>query len=382
MFDNFVRFVRELYGTNDFIPLHEPCFTGKEKQYLSETIDSTFVSSVGKFVDDFESAVADFTGAGYAIATVNGTAALHIALRLAGVKSGDEVITQSLTFVATCNAIRYCSAKPVFVDVCRESLGLSSDSMEQFLQEHCEVRDDGACWNKTTNRVVRACVPMHTFGFPVKLDELNSICQRYNITLIEDAAESLGSTYKGQHAGTIGKLAALSFNGNKIITSGGGGMMLTNDKDIAERAKHITTTAKISHPWEFQHDETGFNYRLPNLNAALGLAQMESLPGFIEKKREIAEKYQKWGQENGIQFVQEPANTKANYWLNAVIAEDQSQRDAMLGHTNNHRVMTRPVWMPMHKLPMNKGCPRGDLENTDWLSDRLVSVPSSVPLAV
>ena len=378
MFDDFVHFTRELYGTNDFIPLYEPCFIGKEKQYLLETIDSNYVSSVGKFVDDFESAVVNFTGAEYAVATINGTAALHVALELVGVEPGDEVITQSLTFVATCNAIRYCNAEPVFVDVCKVTLGLSHESMEEFLQEHCELRDDGVCWNKTTSRVVRACVPMHTFGFPVRLDELNRVCKQYNIALIEDAAESLGSTYKGRHTGTIGKLAALSFNGNKIITSGGGGMILTNNKEIADQAKHITTTAKISHPWVFEHDETGYNYRLPNINAALGVAQMESLPIFIDRKREIAEKYQVWGRLNGLQFVREPENTKANYWLNTVIVEDQYQRDAMLQWTNDNKVMTRPVWVPMHKLSMNQYCQKTDMKNTEWLCERLVNVPSSV----
>lgn len=378
MFEDFVHFVRELYSTNDFIPLHKPYFIGKEKQYLLETIDSSFVSSVGKFVDDFESAIVDYTGAKYAIATVNGTAALHVALKLAGVKSGDEVITQSLTFVATCNSIRYCNAEPIFIDVNKETLGLSPESMETFLEEYCEMRNDGCCWNKKTNRIVRACIPMHTFGFPVQLDELNSVCKRYNLTLVEDAAESLGSIYRGKHTGTVGKLAALSFNGNKIITSGGGGMILTDDDDIAARAKHITTTAKIPHHWAFEHDEIGYNYRLPNLNAALGVAQMESLPAFIENKRMIASEYQKWGRANGIQFVHEQTYTKVNYWLNTIITENQKQRDTLLEKTNSNKIMTRPVWTPIHKSIMYENCQKGELKNTDWLFERLVNVPSSI----
>ncbi len=379
MFDGFIDFVREIYGTNDFIPLHEPRFSGNEKKYLMDTIDSTFVSSVGKYVDDFELAVAEYTGANYAIATVNGTAALHTALILAGVQNNDEVITQSLTFVATCNAIRYCNAEPVFVDVSKETLGLSAESMSAFLEENCEVRNDGYCWNKRSNKTVRACIPMHTFGFPVELDAISQLCHRYNITLIEDAAESLGSVYKGQHTGTVGKISAISFNGNKIITTGGGGMLLTNDKTLAEKAKHITTTAKVMHKWSFEHDEVGFNYRLPNLNAALGLAQMELLPKILEGKRIVAEKYQEWGEVNGIEFIKEPEQTKANYWLNTIITKDLSQRDTLLEQTNNNGVMTRPAWTPMHKLPMNLQCQTTKLTNTDWLHQRLVSVPSSLP---
>jgi aminotransferase in exopolysaccharide biosynthesis len=381
MFDDFINFVREIYGTNGFVPLHEPRFLGNEKQRVIEAIDSTFVSSVGKFVDDFESAIIDFTGAKYAIATVNGTAALHVALKLAKVESGDEVITQSLTFVATCNAIRYCNAEPVFIDVNRETLGLSPKNLEEFLEEHCEIREDGFCWNRVTNKIIRACIPVHTFGFPAQLEELIRVCNRFNITLIEDAAESLGSYFKGQHTGTFGKLASLSFNGNKIITSGGGGMILTNDKEIAIRAKHVTTTAKIPHQWAFEHDETGFNYRLPNINAALGVAQMESLPVFVEKKRELARKYQEWGEAFGFKFVREPNSTKVNYWLNALITENKTQRDAMLEETNRNDVMTRPAWVPMHMLPMNKNNQSGEMKNTEWLFERIVNVPSSIPIA-
>jgi perosamine synthetase len=378
MYKDFVHFVQELYRTKDFIPLHAPKFQGNEKKYLLETIDSTFVSSVGGFVDRFERNVAEFTGSKYAIATVNGTAALHIALKLVGVENENEVITQSLTFVAACNAIRYCGAKPVFVDVDKTTLGLSADSLESFLQEHAEIREDGFCWNKSSNKKLTACLPMHTFGFPVELDAIKRVCDQYNIALVEDAAESLGSWYKEKHTGIVGKTAAISFNGNKIITTGGGGMLLTNDDELAKHAKHITTTAKIPHKWDFEHDEVAYNYRLPNLNAALGIAQMESLPEYLKNKREIAHAYQQWGEQHGFIFFKEPENTYANYWLNTVLAENREQRDEMLQQTNTMNVMTRPAWTPMHKLKINQDCQAASLTNTDLLFDRIVNVPSSV----
>jgi len=378
MYKEFVHFVRELYQTNDFILLHAPQFRGNEKEYLLDTIDSTFVSSVGAYVDQFEERVAQYTGAKYAIATVNGTSALHIALKLAGVEPNTEVITQSLTFVATCNAIRYCQANPVFVDVDLETMGLSPDSLAAFLDEHAEIREDGSCWNKTSNNKITACLPMHTFGFPVRLDEITKVCKQYQIPLVEDAAESLGSFYKEQHTGILGKTAAISFNGNKIITSGGGGMVLTNDAVIAKRAKHITTTAKVPHKWVFEHDEVGYNYRLPNLNAALGVAQMESLSSFVSEKRELASAYQQWGNDNGVQFAQQPINTQANYWLNTLLTEDQQARDEWLLQTNELGVMTRPAWTPMHLLQINKDAVSADMSNTIYLYERLINVPSSV----
>lgn len=378
MYDELVHFVRELYGGRDVIPLHAPTFIGNEKRYLLETIDSTFVSSVGPFVGEFEQAVADYTGAKHAVATVNGTAALHIALQLAGVEQDDEVITQSLTFVATCNAIRYCSAVPAFVDVEIETMGLSPDSLKAYLTEKCEMHDDGKCWNRETNRRVSACLPMHTFGFPVALDEIKRICDQYGIALVEDAAESLGSTYKGCHTGLTGTTAAISFNGNKIITTGGGGMVLTDDDSLAAHAKHITTTAKIPHQWEFVHDEVGYNYRLPNLNAALGVAQMESLPEYLQNKREIAQAYQQWGEEQGIQFVRELESTRSNYWLNSMLVNNRGERDQLLQQTNQAGVMTRPSWTPMHQLKINCDSPSMPLPNTESLHDRLVNVPSSV----
>ena len=377
MFEDFVNFVRDLYSTQEPIPLHAPQFHGNEKKYLIETIESTFVSSVGEFVDYFESSVQNYTGIKYAIATVNGTAAIHLALKLSGAARDTEVITQSLTFVATCNAIRYCEANPVFVDVEKSTLGLSPQSLQEFLEEYCELRDDGFCWNKSTNRRIVACLPMHTFGLPVQLDEIKHICDRFNIELIEDASESMGSFYKENHTGYIGKLSAMSFNGNKIITSGGGGMILTNDGELAHSAKHITTTAKIPHIWSFEHDQIGYNYRLPNLNAALGVAQMESLPTYVESKRLLARKYQDWGSEHGLIFVKEPADTRSNYWLNVAITENEKSRDLMLKITNNNKVMTRPTWTPMHKLAMNHDCQKGDMKNTEWLFSRIVNVPSS-----
>ena len=378
MLDDFVNFVRDLYGTRDFIPLHAPKFCGNEKKYLLETIDSTFVSSVGKFVDEFESRVSEYVGSKYAIATVNGSAALHISLKLSGVEENTEVITQSLTFVATCNAIRYCGARPILLDVNKKTLGLCPKSLEDFLEEHCELRNDGFCWNKSSNRRIVACVPMHTFGFPVQLDEIKLICDRYNIILVEDAAESLGSLYKGCHTGNIGKLSILSFNGNKILTTGGGGMILTNDSELAIHAKHITTTARLSNSLTFEHDEIGYNYRLPNLNAALGVAQMEMLESYLDNKRSTARKYQDWGNHHGMHFVKEPKDTRSNYWLNVAVTEDQKQRDYMIEFTNKNNIMTRPVWTPMHKLAINNDSQKKSMKNTEWLFDRLVNVPSSV----
>ena len=378
MYKKFVHFVRELYQTNDLIPLHAPQFRGNEKQYLLDTIDSSFVSSVGAYVDQFEERIAEYTGAKYAIATVNGTSALHIALKLAGVEPNTEVITQSLTFVATCNAIRYCQADPLFVDVDMDTMGLSPDSLTAFLDEYAEIRDDGCCWNKISNKKITACLPMHAFGFPVRLDEIDKICQQYHIALVEDAAESLGSCYKGKHTGILGKTAAISFNGNKIITTGGGGIVLTNNAEIAKRAKHITTTAKVPHKWAFDHDEIGYNYRLPNLNAALGVAQMELLPSFLTEKRTIATAYQQWGSEHGVQFAHEPHNTKANYWLSTLITEDKQARDEWLKQTNELGVMTRPAWTPMHQLAINNDALCADMSNTTHLFNRLVNVPSSV----
>ncbi len=371
-----VKFIRELYSTNEFIPLHAPTFSGNELKYVSETIESTFVSSVGKFVDDFERKMESFTSTSRAIATVNGTAALHTALYMAGVRAGDYVITQALTFVATCNALYHMGAEPIFVDVSRVSLSLCPVALENFLTEFAE-RDEGGCFYKSNGRRISAVVPMHTFGHPAELDELVAVCAKWNITLVEDAAESLGSFYKGRHTGTIGELGALSFNGNKIITTGGGGMVLCKDPQLGAHTKHVTTTAKVPHPYEFFHDEPGFNYRLPNLNAALGCAQMESLNGFLEQKRNIATQYQNFFAGSDYSFVVEPSYAKSNYWLNAIICPDTTSRDQLLKSSNAAGVMTRPIWKLMHRLPMFQQAPRDQLTTSEWIEGHLVNLPSS-----
>ncbi|MGJ0308745.1 LegC family aminotransferase [Aliarcobacter cryaerophilus] len=372
-----VDFIKETFKTQEFIPLHEPRFIGNEKKYLNECIDSTFVSSVGKYVDTFEKEFAKTVGSKFAIATVNGTAALHISLILADVKRDDEVITQSLTFIATCNAISYIGAKPIFVDVDLDTMGLSSKSLKNFLETNCELVDN-KCINKTTNKQIKACVPMHTFGHSCRIDEIKEICDFWNIALVEDAAESLGSFYKDKHTGTFGKIGAFSFNGNKIITSGGGGVIVTDDEVLAKRAKHITTTAKIPHPYEYVHDETAYNYRLPNLNAALLVAQMENLDKFLDSKRDLANIYKDFFETTNIKFIEEPKNSKSNYWLQAVLLEDVKQRDEFLEFTNKNGVMTRPIWKLMNELEMFKDCQKTDLKNAKYLEERVVNIPSSV----
>lgn len=376
---NFIDFVRseKFYNTDEFIPLHAPVFRGNEKEYLNDCIDTTFVSSVGKYVDRFEQMCAQYTGAQYAIAAVNGTAALHISLVLSGVESDHEVITQPLTFIATANAISYTGAKPVFVDVDRDTMGLSPKSLREFLDVNGEIKD-GVCVNKTTGKVIKACVPMHTFGVPCRIDEIKTICDEFNIVLIEDAAESLGSYYKGKHTGTFGLFGTLSFNGNKTITCGGGGMILTDNEELAKKAKHVTTTAKVPHKWEYVHDMIGYNYRLTNLSAALGCAQMEQLDDILQNKRETAEKYATFLANSGVDFVSELDNTKINYWLNAIILKDLDSRNQFLDVTNENGVMTRPIWRLMNELEMFKTCQCGDLRNAKWLEERVVNIPSSV----
>lgn len=377
MFQDTIDFIRSHYKTQEFVPLHEPYFAGNEKAYLNECIDTTFVSSVGKFVDKFEEDIARFTGAKFAVATVNGTAALHIALQLAGVERDDEVITQSLTFIATCNAISYIGAKPVFVDVDRHTMGLSPEKLNSFLKQET-LMINGRCMNKTTKRHIKAVVPMHTFGIPVDLDALKSVCEPYGLVIVEDAAESLGSYQKETHTGTKGLMGTLSFNGNKTITTGGGGMILTNNVQIAKKAKYLTTTAKKPHRWDFYHDEIGYNYRMPNINAALGCAQLEKLPYILADKRKLAEKYAVFFQDKPAKFITEPKGTKANYWLNAIVLDDASQRDAFLTATNDAGVMTRPIWKLMSSLPMFEKSQKGNLENSNWLEERIINIPSSV----
>ncbi len=374
-----VDFIKQTFNTDEFIPLHEPKFIGNEKKYLNDCIDSTFVSSVGKYVDRFEKEFASYVGAKYAVATVNGTAALHIALKLVDVKENDEVITQPLTFIATCNAISYCGAKPIFVDVDLDTMGLSPKSLKNFLELNCEIVNN-QCINKTTKKIIKACVPMHTFGHPCKIEEINEICEKWHIALVEDAAESLGSFYKDKHTGTFGKVGAFSFNGNKIITSGGGGVIVTDDAQIAKRAKHITTTAKIQHPYEYVHDEIAYNYRLPNINAALLVAQIENLDRFLESKRELALSYEEFFKTSNIDFIKEPKDSKSNYWLQAILLNDLKQRDEFLELTNKNGVMTRPIWRLMNELEMYKYCQKDELKNAKYLEERVVNIPSSVRL--
>ncbi|EAS44629.1 aminotransferase DegT [Photobacterium profundum] len=371
-----VEFVRDIYQTNDFIPLHAPTFDGNEQQYVLETIQSTFVSSVGKFVEQFEHKIEAYTGTAKAVATVNGTAALHAALYMAGVQPGDFVMTQALTFVATCNALHHMGAEPIFVDVSPVSLGLCPKAMDEFLTQHAQLTEKG-CIHKQTKRPIRAVVPMHTFGHPVELDELIAVCQKWNIVLVEDAAESLGSFYKGKHTGTLGDFGAVSFNGNKIVTTGGGGMVLCKTAKLGARTKHVTTTAKVPHPYEFYHDEAGFNYRMPNLNAALGCAQMEVLEQYLAQKRVLANRYHEFFAQSDFQFVLEPEYAQSNYWLNAVICPSAQARDELLKQTNDAGVMTRPIWQLMHRLPMFKDAPRGDLTQSEHIEAHLINLPSS-----
>lgn len=373
-----VDFIKQIFKTDGFIPLHEPRFIGNEKKYLNDCIDSTFVSSVGKYVDTFETEFAKYVGSKYAIATVNGTAALHIALLLSDVKNGDEVITQPLTFIATVNAISYCGARPIFVDVDLDTMGLSHLSMKKFLEENCEIKNN-RCINKTTKNTIKACVPMHTFGHPCKIDEIKNICDEWFIALVEDSAESVGSHFNGKHTGTFGKFGVFSFNGNKIITSGGGGVIVTDNEILAKKAKHITTTAKIPHPYEYVHDEIGYNYRLPNINAALLVAQLEQLDTFIDKKRVLAKIYDEFfSKENGIKFIKEPNNARSNYWLQAILLPNSIARDEFLEFTNTNGVMTRPIWKLMSELDMYKSYQKTSLDNAKYLEERVVNIPSSV----
>ena len=377
-FKKVTDFIHDLYGAQDFVPLAVPVFIGNEKKYLNECIDTTFVSSVGKFVDRFEDDIAKYTGCKRAVVVVSGTNALHMSLMLAGVERNDEVLTQALTFIATCNALSYIGAHPVFIDVDRDTMGLSPVAVREWLTKNAEMKD-GQCYNKRTGRRVRACVPMHTFGHPVHLDELVEVLNEYNIPLVEDAAESIGSLYKGKHTGTFGKIGALSFNGNKTITTGGGGMMLFNDEELGAFAKHLTTQAKIPHRWEFRHDHIGYNYRMPNINAALGCAQLEHIEEYVASKRETAKAYEEFFKYiPDIEFFVEPENTRSNYWLNVVILKNKEAQQSFLQYTNDNGVMTRPIWELMNRLPMFEKCENDGLKNTIWFADRVVNIPSSV----
>lgn len=376
--NNIINFIRDTFSTkSDFIPLHEPRFVGNEKKYLLDAIDSTFVSSAGAYVDKFEEMMQDITQTKKAVAVVNGTAGIQVALRLVGVKENDEVLTQALTFVATANAIKYNNAHPVFLDVDKDTMGLSPNAILNFLEEYGEIRDEG-CFNKKTGRRIAACLPMHTFGFPVRIEELVNICKEWKIPVVEDAAESLGSEYNGKPTGSFGDVAVFSFNGNKIVTSGGGGAIVTNNKELGEKAKYLTTTAKQPHPYEYYHDELGYNFRMPNLNAALACAQLENLNNFLDKKGKLADEYAKFFKNQNIKFRTEMLNTKTNYWLMCVELESRGERDLFLKETNAAKVMTRPIWQLMYKLPMYVDCYRDEQRNAEYLEDRIVNIPSSV----
>ncbi len=381
-----IAHIRSLYPGRESIPLHEPVFAGNEKKYLLDCIDSTYVSSVGKYVDKFESMIRDYTGAGYAVATVNGTAALHIALKLAGVKAGDLVITQPLTYIATCNAIAYCGAEPVFTDIAEKSLGMSAEKLEQWLQENTvleQTSDPDLPFRrieKTSHRPVSACVPMHTFGHPCEIDRIAEICKTSNIALVEDSAESLGSTYKGKHTGNYGLMGVFSFNGNKTITTGGGGMIITGDESLARLAKHLTTQARTPHGWKIEHDQIGHNYRMPNLNAALGCAQIERIGDLIRSKRELAGNYAEFFRGLDIPFVTEPADSQSNYWLNSILLDNEQERDAFLQLCHDNGVLARPCWALMHNLPMFRHCLKSGLTMAESIEARLVNIPSGARL--
>lgn len=381
--ENVVNTLRQvLPDISNFIPLHEPQFKGQEWKYVKECLDTGWVSTAGKFVEQFEAKLVDYTKAKYAIAVNNGTAALHVALHLVGVQEGDEVLMPTLTFVATANTVAYCKAIPHFVDSEEKTLGIDPNKLAEYLHKIADVRE-GGCFNRQTGRRIKAMIPMHTFGHPVQIEQLLQICQQYQLTLVEDAAESLGSSYQGKHTGTWGKISVLSFNGNKVVTTGGGGALLTNDESLAKLAKHLTTTAKLPHKWEYRHDQIGFNYRLPNINAALGCAQMERLPYFVEQKRLLADRYkQEFLNIEGILFFTEPEGARSNYWLNVLLLDEPhaSLRDPLLELTNRQKIMTRPIWTPMHQLKMFQQAPQMDLTTAESLSRRLINIPSSAIL--
>ena len=377
-FVNINDFIKKSFPEQDAIQLHEPLFVGNEYVYVKDAIDSTFVSSVGKYVDRFEEMICDFTGSKYAIATVNGTAALHASLILAGVKKGDLVLTQALSFVATCNAITYTGAEPIFIDVDPVTMGMSDESLNLFL-EHETIIKNNICYHKKTNRIISACVPMHSFGHPCKIENISEICNKYYINLVEDAAESLGSLSNESHTGTFGLIGAYSFNGNKTITCGGGGVIVTNDSKIAKLAKHITKTAKVPHKWESVHDLIGYNYRLPNLNAAFACAQMEKIQEYIENKRQLASEYISFFNDiSDVTFMKEPGNTKSNYWLNTILFNSSDIRDSFLEFSINNKIFVRPAWKLMIKLDMFKNCVHSDLTNSFFIEERAVNIPSSV----
>ena len=375
---DFIDKVRSIYK-EDFIPLHRPMLNGNENKYLQDCIDSNFVSSAGEMIIDFEKMIASYTKSKYAVSTSNGTSALHISLLLSEVEENTEVITQALTFVATGNAISYCNARPIFLDVDKLTMGLCPKALKKFLTEKTYIKEN-SLFNKSTDKRISACVPMHTFGHPCQIEEISNICKEFNLPLVEDAAESLGSFYKGNHTGKYGLISAISFNGNKVITTGGGGMIITDDEELAKKAKHLTTTAKVPHQYEYIHDEIGYNYRMPNLNAALGIAQFENLKTFLEKKRQVTEEYASFFESfNDVIFFKEPESASSNYWLNAIILNDSYKKNEFLKITNDANIMTRPIWKLLSSLDMFADCETDELTNSRWLEDRVINIPSSVP---
>lgn len=377
MFDEIVEFIKSLYPGQNPVPLHAPVFLGNEKKYLAECIDSTFVSYVGKYVTQFEEMTAQYTGAKYAIAMVNGTTALQIALQVAGVKPGDEVITQPLTFVATANAISHCGATPVFVDVDIDTMGLSPQNLKDFLLKNYVIKSDGT-YNRLTGKRLAAIVPMHTFGFPCRIDNIVEIADSFNVPVVEDSAESLGSCYKSKHTGTFGIAGILSYNGNKTITTGGGGVIITDSEYFYSKAKHLSKTAKLPHQYEYDHDQVGYNYRMPNVNAAIGVAQMEKIEEYLLNKRSTSNIYNEYFESKNIDFTTEMKETTANYWLNVIRLKDFNERNTFLDFANANSVVTRPVWRLMNRLEMYKDCQAGKLDNSEWLAERVVNIPSGV----
>jgi len=375
MYDNFVSLVKNIYQNEDFIPLHAPKFLGNEKRYLNECVDSTFVSSVGEFVNRFEKEIQNYTGASFAIATSSGTSALHVTLHAIGVKKGDEVITQSLSFIATSNAISYCGASPIFLDIDKNTYGLSAKFLEKFLENNCEIINS-TCKNKKTGKTIKACVPMHTFGHPCEIAKIKTICDKYHITLIEDAAESLGSFYKNKHTGRFGKAGIISFNGNKTITAGGGGIIITDDEKLAIKLKHLTTTAKIAHPYEYNHDEIGFNYRMPNLNAALVLAGLERINEILKNKKKTYQQYEKFFTCKDTPLLKEPKNSTSNYWLNTILLKNSDEKNRLIDICTKKGIMVRPIWKPLHTLDMYKNSQYTDMTNTLEFYDRALNIPS------
>lgn len=372
--------VRGVLGdAQTFVPLHEPEFAGKEWDYVKECLDTGWVSSVGSYVDRIESDLAAYTGCAHAIVTANGTAALHICFLLAGVQPGDEVLVPTLTFVATCNAISYAGGTPHFVDSEERVLGVDPEKLEAHLRATAKV-EGGRCVNMATGATIRALVVMHAFGHPAELDKLKALADRWNLALIEDAAESLGSTYKGVHTGNFGLVSALSFNGNKVLTTGGGGAVLTNDPELGRRAKHLTTTARVPDRWNFVHDEIGYNYRMPNLNAALGCAQLERLDDMLARKRQLAAAYSSaFAAVEGVRFMDTRPETTSNYWLNTLILDRgaEAAHEPALQVLNDAGFMSRPVWRLMHLLPMYAHCPRADLSVAENLAQRVLNIPST-----